>query len=147
MLKFVMCVACEKVIFSNETLNASLINLFTKMRISIPEEAPDIPPNAVVPKEWAVFSSWDTEPGDELKQYFLCVQTFYPDKTPSGAIARSRINIERGKRAQINTQILGFPIGQSGAYTVRTWIEEGQAVVNEPIEIQVELEIARGHDA
>ncbi len=88
MLRPHVCVVCEKVIFSRE-LVASLIGLFTKIVITLPPEAPEVPPNALTAKEWAVFSSWETEPGDELKEYFLCTQTLYPDKTPLGEVAKT----------------------------------------------------------
>ncbi len=57
------------------------------------------------------------------------------------------MNIERNKRAQVGSQMLGFPIGQVGFYTVRTWVEENQRVVVDPIEIKIELEIIKQKQA
>lgn len=143
MLRPHVCVACEKVIFSQDSLTPSLISLFSKITIIALADAPEIPKNGVAPKEWAVFSSWETEPGDELRDYFLCTHILYPDDTPFGEVTKHRIHIERNKRAQINSQIMAFPIGQTGLYTVKTWIEENERVVFGPIELKIELEIVR----
>src|SRR5579864_4084683 len=142
MLRLSVCVVCEKVVFSQEHV-ASLINLFTKIGIALPAGAPEIPPNAVTPKEWAVFSSWDTEPGDELKEYLLCTQVLYPDNSPFGEVSKIKMNIERNNRSQVATQVAGFPIGQIGFYTIKVWVEENQRTAVEPIELRVELEIVK----
>lgn len=142
MLKPYVCVVCEKVIFGQDSV-PSLINLFTKITATIPVDAPEIPKNAVAPKEWCVFSSWDAEPGDELREYFICTHVLYPDQTPFGEISKNKLNIELGKRAQFNVQMLGFPMGQAGVYTVKTWIEENQRTVVGPLELKIELVISR----
>lgn len=103
--------------------------------------APEIPKNAVAPKEWTVYSSWDVEPGDEEKQYILCTQVLYPDDAPFGPVHKKEIPIEPKKRAQILIRFVGFPVGQAGFYKVRTWVEENGKDVVAPIEFKIELEI------
>lgn len=137
--------ACEKVILTADNV-ASLISLFNKIAVVVQNET-ELPKNAITPKEWAVFSIWDTEPGDELKDYTFCNQMFYPDQTQFGEVHRVKMKIELNKRSQVNLQIAGFPIGQMGRYTVRTWIEENQRVVVDPIEFKIELEITRRNQA
>jgi hypothetical protein len=141
MLKPYVCVVCEKVITAKDDV-PSLINLFSKLIVTGPTEA-QIPSNAVVPREWAVFSIWETEPGDEHRDYMLCTQVFYPDKSLFAEANKTKINIEPEKRAQMTIQFQGFPIGQVGEYTVRTWIEENQQQVYGPIEFGIGLEIRR----
>jgi len=143
MVKPYVCVVCEKVVIAQDSV-PSLINLFSKMTINAPPDAPDIPRNAVAPKEWAVFSSWDVEPGDERREYILCTHILFPDDTPFGEVNKLRMHIEVGKRSQIISQMLAMPIGQVGFYTVNTWIEENQRVVFGPIALKIELEIVRG---
>lgn len=142
MLKPYVCVACEKIVLTKDNV-ASLINLFSKITVAVPANSPEIPGNAVAPKEWAIFSSWDTEMGDELREYDFCTQIFYPDGTPFGEPGKVRIPIESGKRAQITVQILAFPIGQTGSYTVKTWIEERQTKVLGPLEFGIELVVVQ----
>jgi hypothetical protein len=151
MLKPYVCVACEKIIIEHrqetptgsardEGGPASLISLFSKIMVGVPANAPQIPPNAVAPKEWAVYSEWDTEPGDESRNYVLCTQIFYPDQSPFADVTRNKIPVQPKTRSRMIVRILGFPIGQMGFYTVRTWVEEDQNTVVGPIEFKIELE-------
>jgi hypothetical protein len=137
MLKPYVCVACEKVILAQDGV-ASLIALFSKIILTV-SAGTEIPPNAVAPKEWAVFSIWDPEPGDERRSYFLCTQVLYPDESQFGAIVKSKVNVEVSKRSQMSMQVQGFPIGQTGEYKVRTWIEENEKRVSDPIQFGIEV--------
>lgn len=120
----------------------SLISLFSRVVLTVPAEI-EIPRDAVAPKEWVVFSIWDAEPGDEQREYVLCTQFIYPDQTQFGGIGKLRIPIEAKKRAQMLIQMQGFPIGQTGSYTVRAWVEEKEQRVVGPIEFKIELEVIR----
>jgi len=142
MLKPYVCVACEKVVIAKEGDVPSLIGLISKITLTVPAET-EIPRNGVAPKEWTVFSIWDSEPGDEQKEYVLCTQIVYPDKTQFGQIAKLKIPIEPKKRSQMLIQINGFPIGQPGPHTVRSWVEEKEQLVVGPLEFKIELEIIR----
>ena len=135
-----ICTICEKVIFNTERV-PSLINVFSKITLTLQDQ--EITRNFVIPKEWAVFSSWKVEPGDEAREYFLCTQVRYPDRTPFGETNRIKIAIEPERQAQIAVQMVAFPIAQPGFYTTSIWIEENQSVVVDPIELRVELEIIR----
>lgn len=141
MLRPYIYVACEKVIIAKDEV-ASLIGLFSKLVIKIPVGT-DIPRNAVAPKEWCVFSIWETEPGDERREYTVCTEVLYPDRSQFVPVMRNRINVELNKRAQTMVQIEGFPVGQPGEHTVRTWIEENNQRVFGPIEFGLGLEIIR----
>jgi len=139
-------VACEKVILSRDGDIPSLISLFSKIIVT-PPAGVEIPPNAVGPRDWAVFSIWFTEPGDENIEYVLCTQLLYPDQTQFGDLSKTKVPIELNKRVQMLAQFNGFPLGQAGVYTVRTWIEQRQQRVVGPIDIPIELEIVRQESA
>src|ERR1700733_13875919 len=121
MLKPYVCVACEKVIIDQPTGPhapgamgpPSLINLFSKMIVEVPSDA-EIPGNAVGPREWAIFSMWDVEPGDENKNYILCTGILYPDGHQFGDVSRTPIPLVLGQRSQMVVRIMGFPLGQPG---------------------------------
>ena len=148
MLKPYVCVACEKVIIDQPAQptqppsvgSPSLINLFSKVLV---DGNVEIPANAVAPFSWAIFSLWDVEPGDEAKSYFLCTALSYPDGSAFGEVARQHIPVIVGQRSQMVLRVNGFPIGQVGFYTVRTWIEEEQKIVYGPIEFKIELQVIR----
>jgi|SRR5271155_1198572 len=142
MLKPVICVACEKVIIDQQQSGVvSLIALFDKMSIAVPREAPEIPPNAVAPREWSIFSKWETDPDDAGKEFTVCTQMFYPDKTPFGDQGRTALTAEANKKAQAIVKIFGFPLGQTGMYTIRSWIEANGKMIGPSIEFRLELEI------
>ena len=150
MLKPYVCVACEKVLVDQKLEDrpesgnvVSLIGLFGKIAIAVHEGIPDIPQNAVVPKEWAIYSAWDGEPGDENKEYVICTQLFYPDRRPFGEVSKQPMKIEAKKRYQHIVRINAFPIGQIGSYVVRTWIEEHNRMVISPLEFKIDLEVNR----
>jgi hypothetical protein len=119
---------------------ASLISLFNKIIVRHP--GGEVPANAVAPKDWVVFSIWDTEPGDEKKEYYICTQVLYPDNSPFGDLNRTRVNITSGRnrRSQITINCHAFPIGQVGLYKVQTWIEENKQKVYGPIEFAIEVQ-------
>jgi len=142
MLKPFVCVPCEKVIIAKEADVPSLIGLISRLILTVPADT-DIPKDAVAPKEWFVFSIWDSEPGDEQREFVLCTQVVYPDKTQFGQIGKLKIPVEPKKRSQMLIQLQGFPIGQAGTYTVRTWVEEKEQLVVGPLEFTIEVEIIR----
>jgi hypothetical protein len=155
MLKPYICVACERVIIEQPVEGSpsgtsgvpSLIGLFNKMiavaSFTSGSEIQEIPSNAVVPKEWAIFSAWDIESGDENRKFVVCTQIFFPDESPYGPTSRIPLKVVKGMRSQNVLRINGFPIGQAGFYIVRTWIEENDQQVFGPIEFKIELEIQK----
>lgn len=143
MLKPYAYVVCEKVIIDkNQDGVASLIALFSKIIATVPADSPEIPANAAIPKDWAIFSSWDSDPSD-AKEYALCTQILYPDKSQFGEMNKIPVLIEANKRAQVVANVQGFPIGQAGQYTVRTWLEDSGKPVVEPLELKIEVEIRK----
>ncbi len=139
MLKPYAYIAGEKVIVDQDGV-ASVIGLFNKVILNLPPGA-SVPNNAVAPKDWSVYTAWDIDAGDELRDLMFCLQIFYPDKTQFGEITKIKMNLERDKRAQLKINIQGFPIGQKGAYTVRSWIEENGDLVAGPLEFSISVEI------
>src|SRR5260370_11828094 len=127
MLKPFICVPCEKVVIAKEGDVPSLIGIISRLTLTVPAET-DIPRDAVAPREWVIFSVWDPEPGDEQREYVLCTQIVYPDQTQFGQVGKLKIPVAPKKRSQMLIQIQGFPIGQAGTYTVRTWVEEKEQV-------------------
>jgi hypothetical protein len=139
MLRQTISVVCEKVITSADG-QISLINLFDTMTVQLPPELGELPKDAVAPRDWAVFSKWDTEPGDELLQYVFCLQMLYPDERQFGEITRLNIKTELNKRAQVTANVSGFPVGQAGTFKVRNWLEVNGKPVVEAVEIKLEVQ-------
>jgi hypothetical protein len=74
---------CEKVILDKED-RASLISLFNTISAQVLPNSEGIPLNAVAPKEWWAFSSWETKPDDIGKEFRQVVQLLYPNGEPFG---------------------------------------------------------------
>jgi len=141
MLKPYVFVGCEKVILDRASEDVpTLVALFTKVILTVPEGT-EIPANAVAPREWTAYSNWGIEPGDELREYFLCTQIYYPNETPFGETNKSKMPIEANKRCQMALKMFGFPIGQIGTYIVRSWVEESGKLVLGPLEFGIDLEV------
>jgi hypothetical protein len=142
MPKLYVFAACEKVILDQAGV-PSLISLFTKLKMLLPGQLGDVPGNAVAPKEWAVFTSWDRLPTDEGKEFNQCLQVLYPDGKVFFENRELKFAMKPGERQHNAVGILGFPIGQKGDYTIRMWLEEKGSVAAEPVEIRLEVEIER----
>ena len=143
MPKLYIFVVCEKVIIDQAGV-ASLIGLFNKMVVSIPEETSEIPANAVAPKEWVVFAGWLYQEEDEGKEYTQNVEIFYPDGSVFIPKQSTKFIMNKSRKIQnVGTQIVGFPLGQQGQYPIRMWLEAGEVSVMEPVSIYTETEIIR----
>ena len=129
MPKLLVFTACEKIVIDDKN-NPSLIMLLNAVTVtpSAPT-AKDIPKDAVGPKEWAIYASWEREEGDENKSYTQCLQILWPD---GNEFQRHALPFEFTKRNQQNrVQMMGFPIGQLGLLTVNLWLESEGAKVTE----------------
>ena len=130
---------CEKVIIDKNEV-PSLISLFNTMTVGVVpgQVRKEIPLNAVVPKEWFVFSSWDWEADDDGKTYKQHIEVLLPDRSVFVKVDHD-FAIPPRRKIQTSVPIAGFPIGQQGLCTVRTWLEhEGKTIV-EPRPILLEV--------
>ncbi len=130
-----MFVACEKVIIDDSGI-PSLISLFGIVTLAMQEE---IPPNALAPKEWAIFAAWDPEPIDEEREYTQVVQLLFPDGTSFLDRLETKFVMKVGRRQQVKMPVMGFPVGQQGNVTVRMWLEHAGNVVIEAHPIHLEV--------
>ncbi len=126
MPKLLLFTPCEKIIIDDNN-NVSLVVLLHEIT-AVPSEK-GIPKNAVTPKEWAVYTTWVQEDGDENKSYIQWLQIQWPDgsefeKYPLPFVFKKR-------RQQNRVNIVGFPIGQPGLLTIKMWLESDGAKVTE----------------
>lgn len=139
MPKLYIFALCEKVIIDKED-KVSLISLFNNISAQILPAAPEIPTNAVAPKEWWAFSSWEIQPEDIGKEYCQIVQLLYPNGEPFLAPIRIKFSPEIGKtHQQVTVNGMGFPIGQEGIYTMKMWLEHGGSTIFESAPIIVKV--------
>ncbi len=139
---YIFAVCSDVIIDKSET--ASLISLFGEIKAFLPPEAGPVPRDAVAPKEWAVFTSWRQRPEDGGRQYRQKIQILYPDGTPFGAVTEVDFAFQAGKsHHQLTTKWNGFPIGQTGMYSVKMWLEGDGSTVFGPVSIGVNVQHER----
>lgn len=141
MIRPYILAVCDRVILdANNT--ASLISLFNEIHVKVAAENAEIPGNAVAPKEWAVFTSWEYLPEDIGTGYIETIQVIYPD----GTVYKEHqvpFELNENKRLhQVTLNIAGFPIGQEGMYHLKMWLDRnGQRVYEAaPIGIKMQYE-------
>ena len=132
-MRFISTCACEKLIVDKGGAH-SLINVMSSIDIAIspmpgtPLE--QIPTNAVMPKEWWIFSMWEadaTEVGQEFEQIY---QVFWPN---GDKLLEGKLKFKPDEKAQYNSfTILGFPVGQQGRVKINTWVESKGSPITEP---------------
>jgi hypothetical protein len=119
---------------------ASLISLFNNISAHILPTAEGIPANAVAPKEWWAFASWEIEPEDIGKEYRQVIQVLYPNGDPFGPPAGVNFSPQSGRAyQQVMINAMGFPVGQEGPYTLKMWLEHGSSIIFESVPIIVNV--------
>jgi|ERR1035437_8921167 hypothetical protein len=111
---------CEKVL-RDERSGPSLIATFQEIQVGVPE-GQEVPGNAVVPKEWAIFALWHVAESDALSNARQWTEVLWPDgsqfvKQPLD------VKIEKPDWMMNTVQFQGFPMGQTGRLTIRVWID------------------------
>src|SRR5262249_26281326 len=96
-----------------------------------------IPQNAVLPKEWYIFSAWEPlqdEMGAQFEQVF---QIFWPN---GEKFSEARSVFKVSDSWQYNTlQLMGFPVGQEGNLRVVTWIDNAGQPISDLVECRVRI--------
>jgi hypothetical protein len=129
---------CEKVIFDNRGA-PSLITVMQNVHINtLPGmTAQEIPSNAVMPKEWFVFSAWLLSSEDMGQQYEQVFQIYWPSEEKFN---ESRSEFTGKDDWQYNTlQLLGMPVGQQGKLRIVTWVEHAGKRISDLIENSVKV--------
>src|ERR1035438_9786942 len=89
----------------------SLIAVFHDIKIKIAENAPELPPNAIIPKEWSIFSKFTMEPDEEGKDYSLNTNIYWPNGEQFVSQAMDAAQPTKNGMAFI-VKMEMFPIGQ-----------------------------------
>ncbi len=111
---------CEKVITDQQN-NHTLVIIMQTVAVQFPPEA-EVPINVMMPREWAVYTMWQPEVEDIGKKFVQKLECVSPDgQIPMKAPLPFEIKNDETHRNILN--IVGFPIGQQGKYTLRMWLE------------------------
>jgi hypothetical protein len=142
-MRLLLATPCQHVITDAEnSMGHSLIAVFHDVGIRVPPETV-IPSNALLPKEWAVFSKWQADSEEEAKRnYSLVFEAFWPDGTPLAKQELASKPLVERKTAFIfrNT---GFPMGQDGNVRVVLSLRSDGVPAHGPVELNISVRLQR----
>ena len=131
---------CDRIIIDQAGI-ATLIGLFGTVTINRPEPVVTIemPPNAVAPKEWAIFTRWDWDRGDEGKKFFQHLSVMWPGGTVFFEQTMEIVRVPDKRVSQLATPLLGLPIGEPGMISVNIQLKSDGATVFEAKPVLIEV--------
>jgi hypothetical protein len=134
-MKLLLAAPCQMSLQDAET-GHSLIAVFHEIKIAVPIDTPELPSNAIAPKEWGVFSKFGLTPDEEGKEYTLTTEIFWPDGNQLMHQELHAIQPTKNGMAFIS-RMQGFPMGQNGIVRVIQTLSSDGHIVLEPIEIEI----------
>jgi hypothetical protein len=131
-MKLLILAACEKVL-SDPQSGPSLIAIFNGMKVTTHTDAV-VPRDALLPREWSIFSRWQLEPEEEGKNYTSSTEILWPDGTQFG---RLDLVAEQptADGMSFTGRLTGFPIGQNGKVRIIQTLKRDDGSVSGPFEM------------
>lgn len=119
-----------------------MIGIFHDLKIMLPQDAPEVPHNGLIPREWAVFAKFDLDAEEEGKKYSLSVDIVWPDGI---LLNRSIIHAPQPKEGGIAfiARMQGFPMGQDGLVKVIQTLMIDETVVFGPFELGIRVRVEK----
>lgn len=140
-MKCAALLVCDRVIIDKNGAH-SLINVMTMAAISAEAGNPPVPvalpPTAVSPQPWWIFTQWMISSADVGKEFVQHYQVLWPN---GEKFAESKLPFvqQNDKPQQTTFFIYGLPVGQKGFIKIFTWLESDEKVVSEKLETYVEI--------
>lgn len=120
----------------------SLIAIFHEIKINVSLDAPAFPSEALLPKEWAVFSKFGLNTDEEGKDYTLTTEIFWPDGRPLMRHVLPAAQPTKDGMAFI-TRMQGFPMGQNGLVRITQILSSDGKTVLGPVESEIRVTVER----
>jgi hypothetical protein len=136
-MKLLIFTPCEKVL-QDVRSGQSLVNIFHEIKVQLPPNS-EFPNDAVLPKEWAIFSKWAMDSEEEEREYESDVRIYWPN----GKLwAEQTLQAAQPTKSHLifMVQFQGFPFGQSGRLRVINSLRsDGVLVGNSELAITVSV--------
>jgi len=127
---------CQLVIQDAE-LGHSLIAVFHEIKMQFPPGT-EIPSNAVIPRDWAIFTKWEMSSDEEGKDYVSNTDIFWPDGSMFATFSlHAKPPVATGMAFIVRLQ--GFPMGQAGLIRITNRVMNGEVLVAGPIERSIRI--------
>jgi hypothetical protein len=140
-MKLLLAALCDRVL-NDPDYGHSLIAVFHAIRIQIVQDAPGLPSNAVLPKEWAIFAKYGLESNEEGKDYSITGEIFWPDGSLFGTLTVAAAQPSKDGMAFI-LKVNGFPMGQNGTIRVLLTLSSSGKTVFGPTELIAKVNVER----
>jgi hypothetical protein len=136
-MKFLAFFACEKVIIDKNGAH-SFINMMLNVEIQIPPQNPQqIPPNAVTPQMWFLFSLWAPSPEEVGKTFEQVFQIYWPN---GDKFHEARLQFKPDENyQQTSLGLNGLPVGQAGLLRLVTWVEDHGQRISDIVEYHTRI--------
>jgi hypothetical protein len=142
-MRFLATCACDKLIVDKIGAH-SLINVVSGLDIamSVPPDAPQqIPPSAMLPREWWIFSMWEPRSDEVGKDFEQVIEVYWPN---GEKLLDGRLNFKPDEKVSYNSyQVVGLPIGQEGKIKILTWVESQGSRITEPFAYYITIKYVR----
>ena|ERR1035438_2166062 len=135
-MKLLVFTPCN-IVLQDPGLGSSLISIFHGITFKVPTGT-ELPSNAVMPKEWAIFSKWGLELEEYGKEYTSKIEIYWPDGTEFAKFSLVSEQPTKDGMAFIN-RLTGFPVGQDGEIRVVQLLEGNGEIVYGPVELIVKI--------
>jgi hypothetical protein len=140
-MKLLFATACN-VVLTDAEWGHSLIGVFDTIKIQVPA-ATEFPPNALLPREWVVFSKWQLETEDAGHNYVLICDITLPDGTLFANYHLAAPKPTENQTIAFVVRNPGLPMGQNGRIKAVMHLEEGKKVASENVEVSVGVLVER----
>jgi hypothetical protein len=135
-MKLLVFTPCNSAL-QDPILGSSLIAIFHGITFKVPPGT-ELPSNAVIPKDWAIFSKWGLEPEEYGKEYTSKIEIYWPDGTEFVKASLVSQQPTRDGMAFIS-RMTGFPVGQDGEIRVVQLLESGGEIIYGPTELIIKV--------
>jgi hypothetical protein len=142
-MKFLALCPCDKIIFDKRDV-PSLISIIQNIEIAFLSTiesqvaAATMPKNAGLPKEWAIYTRWESSDEDVGKTYEQFWQIYWPDGEKFAEHSLTLKPIVQGDHIQHSTiNLFVLPAGQVGMVKISTWLTHEGRRASEIIETSI----------
>jgi hypothetical protein len=134
-MKLQVFTPCDKVL-QDPTSGPSLIATFQKITASTPADQ-ELPPNAVIPREWSIFCVWALEKNENNRAYVQVYELYWPDGSLFATHSLASPPEKADQWLTFVGNLLGFPIGQKGNVRIVVRVESEGKIVGGPEETYI----------
>ncbi|MGA9393498.1 MAG: hypothetical protein WBV69_23915 [Candidatus Sulfotelmatobacter sp.] len=144
-MKCTTVLTCEKVIIDKEGAH-SIINVMLNAEIVLQQlnesentQAIPIPPDAVAPQVWWIYTIWQPSPDDVGKSFEQVYQTYWPNNGDKFMEARINFTLKDETPMQTTFHVGGLPVGRVGKVKVLTWLDHQGHCMTEVSEAYINI--------